>query len=99
MNNDTMVFSITAYGKSVTIETHDELDIFEVLENFRVLATAIGYEPETWKTGVIELGEAYTDEEQREIDKNLRDYGNYTAGANYTNEITNWGPVDASHNC
>lgn len=84
MNNDKMVFNIQAYGKSVTIEVSDDLMIYDFLDHCRDLALSMGYDMDTWKTGVIEMAEYYMEEEEKQVEKNLRDYGNYTEPKVYT---------------
>lgn len=74
-NKDRMVFTVTAYGKTVTIDVSDDLMIYDFLDHCRDLALSMGYEMETWKNGVIEMAEYYTDEEERQVEKNMRDYG------------------------
>jgi len=82
-NKDRMVFSITAYGKTVTIDVSDDLMIYDFLDHCRDLALSMGYDMKTWQTGVIEMAEYYLEEEEKEVEKNLRDYGNYTEKANH----------------
>jgi hypothetical protein len=89
MDNEKMVFNIKAYGKSVTIEVSDDLVIYDFLDHCRDLALSMGYDMETWKTGVIEMAEHYMEEEQREVEKNLRDYGSVsTAGGSGITGVT-----------
>lgn len=101
-NKDRMVFSITAYGKTVTIDVSDDIMIYDFLDQCRDLALAMGYEMSTWKTGVIEMAEYYTDEEERQVEKNLQDYGGVSydylqkTPKVYTGKsdlITHWGPL------
>lgn len=99
-NKDRMVFSITAYGKTVTVDVSDDLMIYDFLDHCRDLALSMGYDMKTWQTGVIEMAQYYLEEEEKEVEKNLRDYGNYTEKANhkvYSGKgtlITHWGQLN-----
>lgn len=103
-NKDRMVFTVTAYNKTVTIDVSDDLMIYDFLDHCRDLAVAMGYDMESWKTGVIEMAEYYLEEEEKQVEKNLQDYGNYTTLPNkkvYTGKsdlITHWGTLKDS-NC
>jgi hypothetical protein len=76
--DDTMTFTVTAYGKSVTITQPSDIDIHQFLNTCRNLAISIEYAEVSWKDAVIEMANEYLEEEEREVEKNLRDYGGYT---------------------
>lgn len=99
--NENMTFTVTAYGKTVTITMPDDIDMHEFLATCRDLAIATRYHEDSWKDAVIEMANNYLiEEERREVVKNMQDYGNYTDKANhkvYTGKsdlITHWGPLD-----
>ena len=99
MNNDNMTFTVTAYGKTVTISQPEDIDIYEFLDTCRDLAIAMRYHEDSWKDAVVEMANDYLIEEEKEVEKNMRDYGNYTAPTHkvYTGKsdlITHWGPLD-----
>jgi hypothetical protein len=93
MNNDKMVFSITAYGKTVTITQPDDIDMYDFLDTCRDLATTIGYDVDTWKDAVIEMGEMYIDIDRRGMDQALQDYTAETNQKAYTGK----GDLDAHY--
>lgn len=99
MNDDNMTFTVTAYGKTVTISQPEDIDIYEFLDTCRDLAIAMRYLDDSWKDAVIEMANDYLIEEEKEVENNMRDYGNYTAPTQkvYTGKsdlITHWGPLD-----
>ena len=99
-----ITLSVASFGKTTTISQPDDIDIHNFLDTCRSLAIAAGYHENNWKDAVIEMANEYLEEEEQEVEKNLRDYGNYTTKTNqkvYTgqsNELTSWGPL-GSHNC
>lgn len=76
--NDYMTLTVTAYGKTVTITQPNDIDIHQFLDTYRNLALSIEYAEVSWKDAVIEMANEYLEEEEREVEKNLRDYGGYT---------------------
>lgn len=76
--NDYMTLTATAYGKTVTITQPNDIDIHQFLNTCRNLALSIEYAEVSWKDAVIEMANEYLEEEEREVEKNLRDYGGYT---------------------
>lgn len=76
--NDYMTLTVTAYGKTVTITQPNDIDIHQFLDTCRNLAISIEYAEVSWKDAVIEMANEYLEEEEREVEKNLRDYGGYT---------------------
>lgn len=76
--NDYMTLTVTAYGKTVTITQPNDIDIHQFLDTCRNLALSIEYAEVSWKDAVIEMANEYLEEEEREVEKNLRDYGGYT---------------------
>ncbi len=94
-NKDRMVFTVTAYNKTVTIDVSDDLAIYDFLDHCHDLALAMGYDMNTWREGVIEMSQYYLEEEEKQVEKNLREYGNHMervfTGPKKT--ITNWGPL------
>ena len=96
---DNITFTVTAYGKSVTITQPDDIDIYEFLDTCRDLAIATRYHENSWKDAVVEMANEYLEEEEQEVEKNLREYGNYTKENTqkvYTgksNLTTHWGPL------
>lgn len=76
--NDYMTLTVTAYGKTVTVTQPDDIDIHQFLNTCRNLALSIEYAEVSWKDAVIEMANEYLEEEEREVEKNLRDYGGYT---------------------
>lgn len=73
-----MTLTVTAYGKTVTITQPNDIDIHQFLDTYRNLALSIEYAEVSWKDAVIEMANEYLEEEEREVEKNLRDYGGYT---------------------
>jgi hypothetical protein len=100
MNNDNMTFTVTAYGKTVTITQPEDIDIYEFLDTCRDLAIAMRYLEDSWKDAVVEMANDYLIEEEKDVEKNMRDYGNYTHTSNYktytgkSDLITHWGPLN-----
>ena len=95
-----ITLSVASFNKTTTISQPDDIDIHRFLDTCRSLAIAAGYHENNWKDAVIEMANEYLEEEEQEVEKNLRDYGNYTTKTNqkvYTgqsNELTSWGPLD-----
>lgn len=65
-HTDVMEVSVTAYGKTITVTQPDDVDIHEFLDMCKTLAIGIGYHEESWKEGVIDMGNEYTMEEAME---------------------------------
>ena len=55
--NDTMTFTVTAYGKSVTITQPEDLNIHEFLDTCRQLAMVMEYHEESWEDAIIAAAE------------------------------------------
>jgi len=51
--NDTMTFTVTTYGKSVTITQPEDLDIHQFLDTCRQLAMVMEYHEESWEEAII----------------------------------------------
>jgi len=51
--NDKMTFTVTAYGKSVTITQPEDLDIHQFLDTCRQLAMVMEYHEESWEDAII----------------------------------------------
>lgn len=81
-HTDGMTIAVTAYNKTVSITCPDDIDLFNFLENCKNLALTIGYHEDNWKDTIIDIANEYLMEEEAQVDKNLRDYGNYTDKAN-----------------
>ena len=56
--NDTMTFTVTAYGKTVTITQPEDLDIHEFLDTCRQLAMVMEYHEESWEEAIIAAADA-----------------------------------------
>jgi hypothetical protein len=98
-----ITLSVTSFGKTTNITQPDDIDMHQFLDTCRNLAIAAGYHEDSWKDAVIEMANDYLEEEEREVEKNLRDYG----GVSYdylrktpkvytgkSNELTHWGPLN-----
>ncbi len=94
MNNDNMTFTVTAYGKTVTISQPEDIDIYEFLDTCRDLAIAMRYQEDSWKDAVIEMANEYLEEEEHQTNKHLDEVlaQNKRATDRYA-EITHWGPL------
>ncbi len=51
--DNTMTFTVTAYGKTVTITQPEDLDIHEFLDTCRQLAMVMEYHEESWEEAII----------------------------------------------
>ena len=51
--NDKMTFTVTGYGKSVTITQPEDLNIHEFLDTCRQLAMVMEYHEESWEDAII----------------------------------------------
>ncbi len=51
--DDKMTFTVTAYGKTITITQPEDLDIHEFLNTCRTLAIALEYHEESWEDAII----------------------------------------------
>ena len=51
--DDTMTFTVTGYGKSVTITQPEDLNIHEFLDTCRQLAMVMEYHEESWEDAII----------------------------------------------
>jgi hypothetical protein len=71
MHDDTnMTFTVTAYGKSVTITQPEDLDIHQFLDTCRTLAIAMEYHDESWDDAIIEAADTiWTEETQEQISR------------------------------
>ena len=56
--NDTMTFTVTTYGKSVTITQPEDLDIHQFLDTCRQLAMVMEYHEESWEEAIITAADA-----------------------------------------
>ena len=59
--NDTMTFTVTAYGKSVTITQPEDLNIHEFLDTCRQLAMVMEYHEDSWDDAIIAAAERLSD--------------------------------------
>ena len=100
MHKDDITLSVASFNKTTTISQPDDIDIHNFLDTCRSLAIAAGYHENNWKDAVIEMANDYLEEEEQEVERNLRDYGNYTEKANHkvytgkSNLTTHWGPLN-----
>jgi acetaldehyde dehydrogenase (acetylating) len=71
MHDDTtMTFTVTAYGKTVTITQPEDLDIHQFLDTCRTLAIAMEYHDESWDDAIIEAADAiWTEDMQEQISR------------------------------
>ena len=76
-----ITLSVASFNKTTTISQPDDIDIHIFLDTCRSLAIAAGYHENNWKDAVIEMADEYLREEEKEVEKNLREYGNYTTKA------------------
>jgi hypothetical protein len=60
--DNTMTFTVTAYGKSVTITQPEDLNIHEFLDTCRQLAMVMEYHEESWDDAIIAVAESMTDD-------------------------------------
>jgi hypothetical protein len=68
--DDKMTFTVTAYGKSVTITQPEDIDIHEFLNTCRQLALVMEYHEDSWKDAIIAAAEDITDVfTQKQVDK------------------------------
>jgi len=56
--DDKMTFTVTAYGKTITITQPEDLDIHEFLNTCRTLAIALEYHEESWEDAIIAAADA-----------------------------------------
>lgn len=101
MHKDEITLSVTSFNKTTSITQPDDIDMHEFLDSCRNLALAAGYHEGSWKDAVIEMANEYLDEEEMEVEKNLRDFGGYTSPKVYTGKsdlVTHWGKIPPS-NC
>ena len=95
-----ITLSVASFNKTTTISQPDDIDIHNFLDTCRSLAIAAGYHENSWKDAVVEMANDYLIEEEKDVEKNMRDYGNYTHTSNhktYTGKsdlITHWGPLN-----
>ena len=69
-DDSTMTFTVTAYGKTVTITQPEDLDIHQFLDTCRTLAIAMEYHDESWDDAIIEAADAiWTEETQEQISR------------------------------
>jgi hypothetical protein len=59
--DDKMTFTVTAYGKSVTIIQPEDLDIHEFLDTCRDLAIVMEYHEDSWKDAIIAAADSLSD--------------------------------------
>ena len=68
--DDKMTFTVTAYGKSVTITQPEDLNIHEFLDTCRQLAMVMEYHQDSWDDAIIAAAESMTDDFiQDQVDK------------------------------
>lgn len=94
MNNDNMTFTVTAYGKTVTISQPEDIDIYEFLDTCRDLAIAMRYHEDSWKDAVVEMASEYLIEEEEEMENNMRDYSYPKTDQMHRVDVTHWGILD-----
>jgi phenylpropionate dioxygenase-like ring-hydroxylating dioxygenase large terminal subunit len=69
-DDSTMTFTVTAYGKSVTITQPEDLDIHQFLDTCRTLAIAMEYHDESWDDAIIKAADTiWTEETQEHISR------------------------------
>ncbi len=69
-DDSTITFTVTAYGKTVTITQSEDLDIHQFLDTCRTLAIAMEYHDESWDDAIIEAADAiWTEETQEQISR------------------------------
>jgi flagellar biosynthesis chaperone FliJ len=59
--NDKMTFTVTAYGKTVTITQPEDLNIHEFLDTCRQLAMVMEYHEESWDDAIIAAADSLSD--------------------------------------
>ena len=59
--NDKMTFTVTGYGKSVTITQPEDLNIHEFLDTCRQLAMVMEYHEESWEDAIIAAADSLSD--------------------------------------
>jgi hypothetical protein len=68
--DDKMTFTVTAYGKSVTITQPEDLNIHEFLDTCRQLAMVMEYHQDSWDDAIIAAAEDISDVfTQEQVDK------------------------------
>lgn len=70
-------FTATMYGKTVTIEMdHSDIDLTELMEIFKGLAIASGFENESWNSVIKELSAEIHDNEREDLKEKLNEWKN-----------------------
>ena len=59
--DNTMIFTVTAYGKSVTITQPEDIDIHQFLDTCRQLAIVMEYHEESWEDAIITAADNLSD--------------------------------------
>ena len=68
--DNTMTFTVTAYGKTVTITQPEDLIIHDFLDTCRQLAMVMDYHPDSWDDAIIAAAEDITDVfTQKQVDR------------------------------
>lgn len=86
---DNITFTVTAYGKSVTITQPEDIDIYEFLDTCRDLALSMRYHEDSWKDAVVEMSNEYLEDDEEKV---------LTQHKTSAKEFTHWGPLYDS-NC
>jgi hypothetical protein len=85
--NENMTFTVTAYGKTVTITMPDDIDMHEFLATCRDLAIATRYHEDSWKDAVIEMANEYLEEEEQAVNARMDEVlAQYPKGSTYVVE-------------
>ena len=70
-------FTATMYGKTVTIELdHSDIDLTELMEVFKGLAIASGFEMNSWDNVIKELSAEIHDNEREDLKEKLNEWKN-----------------------
>ena len=68
--DDKMTFTVTAYGKSVTITQPEDVTIHQFLDTCRQLAMVMDYHPDSWDDAIIAAADSLSDHFiQDQVDK------------------------------
>lgn len=58
------IFTGEMYGTKVTVDLdHSDISMDEMFEAFKTLATGLGWSEETWRRGIKDLADQYSEEE------------------------------------
>ena len=68
-------FTATMWGKTVTIELdHSDIDLNEVMEIFKGLAIASGFENDSWNSVIKDLSADIQDYEREDLKEKLNEW-------------------------